>query len=65
MGGVGSGANSTASMAIIASFPGSERDQYIGYIEAAGGLGMLLGPVLGACLFEYGGYYLPFVSFGK
>ena len=39
--------------------------QYIGYIEAAGGLGMLLGPVVGACLFEYGGYYLPFVSFGK
>ena len=52
-------------MAIIASFPGSERDKYIGYIEAAGGLGMLLGPVVGAGLFEYGGYYLPFVSFGK
>ena len=65
MGGCGSGTNSTASMAIIASFSGSERDKYIGYIEAAGGAGLLFGPMMGAGLYEYGGYHLPFVTFGK
>ena len=41
-------------MAFIASFDGEDRDRYIGYIEAAGGMGMLFGPMIGAALFDQG-----------
>jgi len=41
-------------MAFVASFPAEERDRYIGYIEAAGGMGMLFGPMIGAALFDQG-----------
>lgn len=63
LGGLGQGFNSTAAMAILSSFESSERDQYIGWMEAAGGVGMLFGPLLGAVLYSYGGFMLPFYSF--
>ena len=56
LGGIGGGANLTSSMAILSSFDGAEREQYIGWIEAANGVGLLFGPLIGAFLFSVGGY---------
>lgn len=62
-GGIGAGANCTASMAILSSFDSEEREIYIGYIEAANGVGLLFGPLLGAVLYTMGGYTAPFIIF--
>lgn len=62
-GGIGAGANCTASMAILSSFETAEREEYIGYIEAANGIGLLFGPLLGAVLYTIGGYTMPFITF--
>ena len=64
-GGFGAGANSTASMAILSSYDAQEREKFIGWVEAATGIGLLFGPLLGAALFSLGGYIAPFVTFGK
>jgi len=64
LGGFGAGANSTASMAILSSFSNQEREKYIGYVEAANGVGLLFGPLLGAMLYSFGGYMMPFATFG-
>jgi MFS family permease len=60
--GVGAGINSVASMAIVANHYKDERERVIGLIEAASGVGLLLGPFFGALLYEIGGYMLPFVA---
>jgi MFS family permease len=65
LGGLGAGANSTASMAIMSSFASNEREKYIGWVEAAAGIGLLTGPLFGALLFNLGGYIMPFFTFGK
>ena len=65
LGGLGAGANSTASMAIMSSFSKSERERFLGWIQAANGLGLLTGPLLGALLYQLGGYMCPFIFFGK
>jgi MFS family permease len=62
-GGIGAGANCTASMAILSSFESEEREMYIGYIEAANGVGLLFGPLFGAALYSFGGYTAPFLTF--
>lgn len=51
MGGIGAGANSTASMAIMSSFSKAEREKFLGWIQAANGLGLLAGPIAGALFF--------------
>lgn len=56
LGGLGGGANLTSSMAILSGFEGAEREMYIGWIEAANGIGLLFGPLIGAFLFSIGGY---------
>ena len=65
LGGLGAGANSTSSMAILSSFPQSEREKYIGWVEASFGIGLLFGPMIGALLYTIGGYVMPFITFGK
>ena len=50
-------------MAILSSFESEEREMYIGYIEAANGIGLLFGPLIGALLYGIGGYIFPFFSF--
>ena len=65
LGGLGAGANATSSMAILSSFDRHEREQYIGWVEAAFGIGLLFGPLIGAGLYTFGGYVVPFVTFGK
>ena len=65
LGGIGSGANSTACMAILISFDSEDRERYIGLIESSLGLGLLLGPFIGSGFFYLGGYKAPFIAFGK
>ena len=65
MGGIGAGANATSSMAILSSFDRHEREQYIGWVEAGFGVGLLFGPIMGAGLYSIGGYQVPFFTFGK
>ncbi len=62
--GIGAGINSTASMAIIATHYKSEREKTIGMMEASSGIGLLIGPFLGAILYQLGGYALPFFVLG-
>jgi MFS family permease len=50
-------------MAILAAFESEEREMYIGYIEAANGIGLLFGPLFGAVLYGIGGYTFPFFTF--
>jgi len=52
-------------MAILSSMGPASREKYIGWGEAACGLGLLLGPLMGAVLYDIGGYVLPFATFGK
>jgi MFS family permease len=60
-GGFGAGALSTCSMSLVGTFENEEREKYIGWIEAANGLGLLFGPVLGSGLYSLGGYAMPFL----
>lgn len=50
-------------MAILSSMGPASREKYIGWGEAACGLGLLLGPLMGAVLYDIGGYVLPFATF--
>ena len=66
LGGLGSGTNSVASMAMVVSgSKESEREANIGLIEMATGIGFLLGPIWGSFMFQMGGYSAPFGSTGK
>ena len=65
LGGIGAGANSTASMAILSSMGSKKREKHIGWGEAACGIGLLFGPLMGAGLYNIGGYVMPFATFGK
>jgi MFS family permease len=49
-------------MAILSSFPSEDREKYIGFVEAANGLGLLCGPLIGALLYHIGGFSLPFLG---
>lgn len=60
LGGIGAGAISTSSFSILSSFRRSEREKYIGWIEAVNGLGFLFGPIFGAFLYNLGGFNTPF-----
>lgn len=62
--GLGSGLNSTASFAIIASHYKQDREKMIGMLESSSGVGLLLGPLFGAILYQLGGYMLPFFAMG-
>ena len=50
IGGVGGGLNSTCAMAIITTFFPNEKEYYIGILEGGIGIGMLIGPLIGAFL---------------
>jgi len=60
LGGIGAGLNSTCAIAIIISFFPEEKELYIGILEAGVGVGMLVGPLIGAFLYQLGGHVLPF-----
>lgn len=62
--GLGAGINSTSSFAIIATQYKKERVKAVGMLESAAGIGLLLGPFVGAILYSFGGYVLPFFVTG-
>lgn len=63
IGGLGSGINAVASMAmVVSSSKASEREQNIGLIEMATGVGFLIGPIWGSLMYEWGGFSYPFGS---
>ena len=61
--GMGAGINSTSSFAIVARHYKNDREKTIGMMESSSGVGLLLGPFLGAILYEIGGYLMPFLAF--
>lgn len=63
LGGLGAGANSTASMAIMSSFSKQDREKYLGWIQGSNGLGLLAGPLFGALMYQIGGFACPFIVF--
>lgn len=66
IGGLGSGINAVASMAMVVSASKVEEREYnIGLIEMATGIGFLLGPIWGSVMYQLGGYSAPFGSTGK
>ena len=66
IGGLGSGSNSVASMAmVIADAKKEEREKHIGLIETTTGIGFLIGPVWGSLMYQVGGYPAPFACSGK
>lgn len=63
VGGIGAGFNSTSTMSLLVSYSKkTEREQNIGLIEMAGGIGLLGGPLFGATMFSLSGYSGPFAS---
>lgn len=66
IGGLGSGMNSVATLALIVSHSSEhEREMNIGMIEMATGIGFLIGPMWGSLMYQVGGFTLPFGSMGK
>lgn len=41
-----------------------EKDRYISYVEAAIGLGDMLGPAIGGVIYDFYGFSGAFLSFG-
>jgi len=63
IGGLGSGINAVASMSMVVSTSkASEREQNIGLIEMATGVGFLIGPIWGSLMYQWGGFSYPFGS---
>lgn len=50
---------------VAGNFYTLKRNLMIGLLEAAAGLGMMAGPLLGTGLFAIGGYNFMFLSFGS
>ena len=65
MGGFGAGVNTTVCFSIITSYFPDEKQKLIGILEMGIGGGILLGPMLGASLYELGGYVCPFWTLGS
>ena len=47
---------------VVSGSKDSEREQNIGLIEMATGIGFLLGPIWGSFMYQMGGYSAPFGS---
>ena len=52
-----------SSMAIVSRYK-CQREEFIGYIELASGLGALCGPLFGACFYLIFGHMGPFECIG-
>lgn len=64
MTGLASGTLLTIITAVITSNFAADLQMAIFYAELSTGLGLLTGPLIGACLYFLGGYFLPFFVFG-
>lgn len=63
IGGMGNGINSPSTLAVLSSYK-EKRESYIAINQAVAGLGALVGPMLGALLYAFGGYEAPFYGIG-
>ena len=52
----------TTALSLITSNYSSEKTKFIGYMEAAGGLGLMVGPPIGSFLYGYLNYAWTFYS---
>lgn len=64
MGGFGAGSNTTVVFSLITSQFQKEKQKFIGFVEAGVGIGLLVGPILGAALYSAGGFSCPFWTLG-
>lgn len=64
LGGLGAGTNTTACFSLVTTFFADDKQRLIGYLECGIGLGLLVGPILGALLYSIGGYSCPFWTLG-
>ncbi len=64
MQGMASSLIQTAMYSIGTNFFPNNKEAMIGYIEAAVGIGCVLGPISGSLLYAIGGYRFIFWSFG-
>jgi MFS family permease len=55
--------NNTAVMAMLSGLKNEDREKSIGYLEVSNGIGILCGPLIGALLYNIGGYHFPFAVF--
>jgi MFS family permease len=64
--GVGGALMSVPAMSLMVSHTKkSDREKNFGLLEMSAGLGLLIGPLLGAFLYDIGGFSMPFVTLGK
>lgn len=61
--GIGTGCLQTANYAIVSLMYPDMVDFACGCLEAAAGIGMCFGPIIGVALYELGGYIAPFFTF--
>lgn len=60
--GISSAATWSAGLALVASlYPAQMRGQKMGLVMTSTGLGTITGPVLGGMLYQYAGYFSPFL----
>jgi MFS family permease len=50
---------------ISTNFFPDHKEAMVGYIEAATGIGLILGPLIGSTLFSIGGYHFIYYFFGS
>lgn len=50
-------------MAMLSSLYPDEVSKYIGRVELALGMGLVVGPVMSTSLYNLGGFYLPYLVF--
>lgn len=62
VGGFGQGICSATVMATLSSYPGEEREKYIGWAFSAGGIGLIMGPVFAATFYQMGGISASFFA---
>eukprot|EP00357_Protocruzia_adherens_P021960 CAMPEP_0114989312 /NCGR_PEP_ID=MMETSP0216-20121206/10126_1 /TAXON_ID=223996 /ORGANISM="Protocruzia adherens, Strain Boccale" /LENGTH=392 /DNA_ID=CAMNT_0002352273 /DNA_START=71 /DNA_END=1246 /DNA_ORIENTATION=+ len=62
--GVGSGITMTSTYAILSSLYPETLEEAMGHFQAAAGLGIMLGPLIGYVFYNLGGFFLPFAILG-
>jgi MFS family permease len=62
--GIGTGCLQTANYSILSLMYPTQVEFVCGCLEAAAGIGMCLGPIIGIPFYQIGGYIAPFLAFG-
>ena len=62
--GYGDSLTITTCFSLILQTFSTQKDIYVGYAEAAVGIGLTFGPAMGSLIYSYFGYEMVFYSFG-